>query len=440
MGLAAARIVRIGQRRIALPSRARSAIAYVSLAALLVSGAAIAVLAASPRSPLIHRGELGLPGWVVGPLRNSSAPHVTRDRFYLLLAVMCAGYAGVLATRESVRARWALASIGLLHVAFVLAPPLLSSDVFNYIDYARLGVLHGLDPYVHGPAAARHDPVWHLTAWRHVASTYGPLFTLATYPLAHVSVAAALWSLKAATGLASLGCVALVWRIARQLGRSPLAAAAMFGLNPLLLVWTVGGAHNDVLMLLVMLAGVSLAIGAREGLGAAALVAAAAVKATAGLAVPFLLLASRSRRALAGVVGASAVVYGVAALAFPGHPLGMLSVLATQHQLVGFNSVTNEVALVFGFPGVTPGIRTLTNVLLVGALGWIALRVWRGADWVAACGWSLVVVIVTATWFLAWYAVWPLAFAAVSREPRLTASTFALQAFWLVNHVPHFTV
>jgi alpha-1,6-mannosyltransferase len=193
-------------------------------------------------------------------------------------------------------------------------------------------------------------------------------------------------------------------------------------------------------MLLLMLAGVSLTLGAREGLGAATVVAAAAVKATAGLAVPLLLLASRSRRALAGAVGASAVVYGVAVLAFPGHPLGVLSVLATQRQLVGFNSVPDEVALLFGFPGVTPGLRTLTNLLLVGALGWIALRVWNGADWIAACGWALVVVIVASTWFLPWYAVWPLAFAAVTREPRLTAATFGLQAFWLANHVPHFTV
>jgi alpha-1,6-mannosyltransferase len=440
MGLAAARTVRIGQRRVALPSRARTVIAYGSLAALLVSGVAIALLAANPRSPLVHRGRLGLPGWLVGPLGNVSPARATRDGFYLLVAVMCAGYVGVLAARERLRARYALVTIGLLHVAFVLAPPLLSSDVFNYIDYARLGVLHGLDPYVHGPSAARHDPVWHLTAWRHVASTYGPLFTLASYPLAHVSVAAALWWLKAVTGLASLGCAALVWRIARQLGRSPLAAVAMFGLNPLLLVWTVGGAHNDVLMLLLMLAGVSVAIGAREGLGAAMLVAAAAVKASAALAVPFLLLASRSRRALAGVLAASAAVYAAAALAFPGHPLGVLSVLATQHQLVGFNSVPDEVALLFGFPGVTPGLRTLTNLVLVAALAWIALRVWRGADWVAACGWALVVVIVTATWFLPWYAVWPLAFAAVTREPRLTAATLGLQAFWLLNHVPHFTV
>jgi alpha-1,6-mannosyltransferase len=190
-----------------------------------------------------------------------------------------------------------------------------------------------------------------------------------------------------------------------------------------------------------MLAGVSLALGARESLGGAALVAAAAVKATAGLAIPFLLLASPRRpRVVAGVAAASAAVLGIALLAFPGHPLGVIGVLARQHQFVGYNSVPKEFALLFGFPGVTPGIRTACTVGLVGALAFIAFRVWRGADWVAACGWAMVAVVVTSTWFLAWYAIWPLAFAAVSRDRRLMAATLGLQAFWLANHVPTFTL
>jgi alpha-1,6-mannosyltransferase len=274
-----------------------------------------------------------------------------------------------------------------------------------------------------------------------MASAYGPLFTIATYPLAHVSVAAALWVLKAVTAVASLGCVAMVWLIARQMDRPPAIAAAVFGLNPMLLVWTVGGAHNDILMLLLMLVGVWLALRARESLAGAALVAAAAVKATAGLAIPFLLLRSPRRwRLVAGVAAASAAVYGLAVVAFPGHPLAVIDVLARQHKFVGYNSVPKELALLFGFPGVTPGVRVLAVVILAASLAWIAFRVWRGADWVAACGWAMVAVVVTSTWYLAWYAVWPLAFAAVSRDRRLMVATFGLQAFWLANHFPNFTL
>jgi hypothetical protein len=107
---------------------------------------------------------------------------------------------------------------------------------------------------------------------------------------------------------------------------------------------------------------------------------------------------------------------------------------------VGYNSVPKELALLFGLPGVTPGVRLFSLIAFGAALVWIAWRVWRGLDWVAATGWALVATVVTATWFLAWYAVWPLAFAAVSRDRRLVVATLILQAFWLANHVPHFTL
>src|SRR3712207_8552158 len=38
----------------------------------------------------------------------------------------------------------------LLHVLFTIAPPLISKDVFSYIGYARLGSVHGLNPYENG--------------------------------------------------------------------------------------------------------------------------------------------------------------------------------------------------------------------------------------------------------------------------------------------------
>ena len=64
------------------------------------------------------------------------------------------------------------------------------------------------------------------------------------------------------------------------------------GLNPVLLELAVGGAHNDTLLLLALAAALLLTAGAnpRFRAGAAALVAGIAIKVTAGLALPFLLL------------------------------------------------------------------------------------------------------------------------------------------------------
>ena len=55
--------------------------------------------------------------------------------------------------------------------------------------------------------------------------------------------------MKVALMLASLGDVFLVYRCAQLLGRNPVAAAVIVGINPIVLVWGMGGDHNDFLML-----------------------------------------------------------------------------------------------------------------------------------------------------------------------------------------------
>jgi len=141
---------------------------------------------------------------------------------------------------------------------------LLSHDVFSYVDYARLGVRHGLDPYVTRPDAVPSDPAFARVTWTHTRTVYGPLFTLATYPLAWLSVGAAVAVLKAVAALSVLGLAALVARIAAWRGLEPLRAAAFVALNPLVLVHVVGGAHNDGLTMLLAMLGVAAVLVRRE--------------------------------------------------------------------------------------------------------------------------------------------------------------------------------
>ena len=162
----------------------------------------------------------------------------------------------------------------------------LSHDVYSYVDYARLGVVHGLDPYVHPPSAAAADPAFAEVDWTGATSAYGPLFTLATYPLAWLPVDAAVAALKAVAAAATLGLALVVARLAAARGVDPLRAAAFVALNPLVLVHVVGGAHNDGLAMLLAMLGVAAVLAAREGIGGAGLVAALAIKATAAFAAP----------------------------------------------------------------------------------------------------------------------------------------------------------
>ncbi|MBA3867102.1 MAG: DUF2029 domain-containing protein, partial [Solirubrobacterales bacterium] len=189
-------------------------------------------------------------------------------------------------------ARLVWAAILLLVAAFAIAPVLLSHDAFSYLDYARLGVVHHLNPYGHPPQAAPADRAFADVTWTEATSAYGPLFTLATYPLAWLPVGLAVAVLKALAALSVLGLAALVSRLAAWRGGDPLRAAAFVALNPLVLVHVVGGAHNDGLAMLLAMLGVAAILSAREVSGGAALVAAVAVKASSLFLAPFAFLAA----------------------------------------------------------------------------------------------------------------------------------------------------
>ena len=126
------------------------------------------------------------------------------------------------------------------------APPLPYTDVFNYINYGRMGVVHHLNPYGVLPALEPHsDPSFAPSNWHHLLSSYGPLFTLLTYTLVPLGVHRSVSALKLLVGAASLATLALLWRCARALDRSPTAAVAFVALNPIVVIWGLGADHNE---------------------------------------------------------------------------------------------------------------------------------------------------------------------------------------------------
>lgn len=412
----------------------RVGISFAALAVTTAAGAAICVLAAGGPSPVIPASWQGMPGWMAGPIPGAG-DGIGRAEFSLLFLVMCAGYLVALAVRLDTRVT--IAAIVALHALFMLSPPLLSSDVFGYIDWARLGVIHDLNPYSHGSLAAPQDPAFQYFRWRtDMPSPYGPAFTLASYATAPLGVAGAFWAFKVACALASLGCVALVAACARRLGTDPLRAAAFFGLNPLVLVWAVGGAHNDLIATAAVMGGVLLALAGRERSGGAALVLAVATKVSAGIVAPYALIAARRRGRMAGGMVLAAVAIGAAALAAFGSVTGFLETNRDQQDLVAWSSVPNQAGRLFGAGGITPAIRTLATVALVAALVWTLVRAWRGAGWIAAAGWATFAVIVCSAWIMPWYMVWLLPLAALGRDRRLAIATLVLCAYLVVLRTP----
>lgn len=349
-------------------------------------------------------------------------------------------YLGVLATAPRLGGRVVGALIVLFVVAFACTPILLSHDAFSYVDYARLGVVHGLNPYVSGPAAAPTDPAFAQVTWPNTTSAYGPLFTLATYPLAWLPVSVAVAALKAVAALSVLGLAWTVSRLAAWRGVDPARAAAFVALNPLVLVHIVGGAHNDGLALLVATLGVAALVVRRESSAGASLVAAAAIKASTLFIAPFAFVATlRDSRAslVRFVLGAvvAALVIGLAGyLAFGWHWLHAFGLAGENQGRTSHLSIPETFSRLSGINKVAVRVGALT--LFGAAVAYLLVRTWRGGDWIWAAAWTGFGLLLATSWLLPWYVLWPLPLAAVARDRRLAFLLLALTAYQLAARIP----
>jgi Glycosyltransferase family 87 len=417
------------------------ALAALLALVLLAATAEIVLDGAVGHSALIpHSPEIA--GWLSG-----IGERLGYRVFVIALLVSVGAYAGllVLARRSDAAGlgpRRAIALVAAVQLIVFVGPILLSTDVFSYIAYARMGVEHGVNPYLHGPAAIIGDPVYHYVGqdWKHVATAYGPLYTLLSYPLAPLGVTGALWGMKLEALLASAGTLALLWRCARLRGFDPVWALLVVGANPLFTIYGLGGAHNDLLMILAMMVAITLMVAprvtpAREAWAGAAIVAGALVKVTVAALLPFMIVARRRLAPILGTAAAAVVGAVIAEVAFGSHGVNVFAALNRDSAFVSSDSFPTEIAHLFGKPGVFPVDHDLLKAGLVAIVLYLLWRTWRGYDWIAASGWTLLAVTVTSTWLLAWYILWPLPLAAIVRDRRLLAATLGVQALFVLHQI-----
>jgi hypothetical protein len=409
----------------------------VALAGLCVVYALIAALPAAPGSRVVLATAGGSPDWLLGPLRpfglGSASGSSAGPLLYAGLWVALVLYAVVLVRAADISRRAAIWTVAGLHVLFLLAPPLLSQDVFSYIAYARLGVEHGLSPYTHSPVDIPGDAVFSFAGSKDAVSVYGPAFTLLTYPLSPLGVAGAYWVLKVIAACASLGVVALVWRTAERLGRDPVWPALFVGLSPLVLVHVVSAAHNEALVMLLVMAGVYAFVRGSPRAAGALPTLAAGVKASAGLVVPYLVLGSRVRSALIGVMAAAVALLAMGLAGFGTdvfHALGLLSSNQGRSSRLSFPYLAAELV------GNRSLVRALFGVAFACVAGWTLWGAWRGADPIRMAAWATAAILVATAWLVPWYLLWLLPLAALAVDRRLTLVTVALSGWVLAIGVP----
>ncbi len=424
--------------------RARGAVSarpgYLGLAGLLLTSAVISVSAA--HSDLLLPASVRLPDAVgLEGAFGAMAFHLGLVVLIVLFVLMFVCYALALQAVERLSGRAVLITIAALNALVLLAPPLISTDLFSYIAYGRMGGSYGFNPYVLGPGAIQLDHVYGFidSQWVHTPTAYGPLFTALSYPLAHLGIAANVIAYKAIGGISSLVIVAGVWKAARLRGLDPVNAVALVGLNPVLVVYGVGGGHNDLLMLALMVTGVYVLLQQREHTSGALLVAAAAIKLTAGLMLPFAIAGrrhdARGRSGLLIGAGLASVLFG--ALAFVLFGTGPLHLFGTLQKIQGgggLHSISGFflTALGLGQAGTVAGL--VLNAGLLVAVVWLVRRVWLGElDWITGAGWATVALLLTAGLLLPWYVAWLLPLAALSTDRRLWLASILLTGIMLTT-------
>ncbi len=449
--------------------RAQTRAAALGLITIVALSLFVVLIAANRPSVFSATTHIGyFPGWMAGPL-GGLLPWMTRNATALkfvftgaLVAMYVSYLLALFYAPSRLPARWAIAAVVGVHAIFFLAPPMALTDIFNYVNYGRMEVVHHLNPYTSYPVLEPHgDPSYALSNWHQLLSPYGPLFTLLTFALVPLGVAASFWAIKAVLAAASLGTILLVWKCARMLRLDPVRAIVLVGLNPIVLIWGLGGDHNDFLIVFCIVLGFYLLLragaipaspdsatdapgrsrwwpprAAEVGAGAA-FVAATALKASGGILIPIVLVGlCRAPRRLVGVlmgmVAAGAVLGVASLLAFGLH----IPDLSTQSRVVTNISIPNLLGLALGSGGETETLHSLMSLALAATVIGCCVLAWRNRESITPSGWATVALLVTLGWVLPWYVLWLLPLAALSRSRRLRATTLVLGAYLVIAWAP----
>jgi len=186
--------------------------------------------------------------------------------------------------------RQLMITLAIWSAPLLLAPPLFSRDVYSYLAQGTM-VGAGLDVYEHGPAYYGGPVAAEVPAvWQQTPTPYGPFFLLVATGVAAAAgahLAAGVLGMRLVAVLGVVLLTAALPGLARSCGVDPAAALWLGALNPLVLAHLVAGAHNDAIMVGLLVAGLAAAVARHPAAGAALVALAALVKAPAAIALLF---------------------------------------------------------------------------------------------------------------------------------------------------------
>ncbi|MCF7548336.1 polyprenol phosphomannose-dependent alpha 1,6 mannosyltransferase MptB [Pseudonocardia sp. WMMC193] len=343
----------------------------------------------------------------------------------------------VLARRVGGRAVLSTAVLWMLPM--LVSPPLFTRDPYSYLAQGALP-LFGFDPYAVGPEAMPGvftDNVHYF--WQDTPAPYGPLFILVAKAWAWVTIQLGSNMIVGIIGTRLIMCIGLallIWtmpELTRRLGGRPSVALWVVIANPVMVIHLVGGAHNDLLLVGLLSVGCLAALNRRHVLAIALVTLAMATKASAGVALPFIVLIwvghlegpwfRRLVRAGAAGVAVFLAVFTACSLAAQ-VGLGWLPALSAPSMIVNWLSIPTGLAQLLhtALAGVvTSSPQPYINVLrVIGGIVMVAIIAWNwwkaregGPDAVRRAGIALLAVALLSPATLPWYLSWGLAILAM---------------------------
>jgi alpha-1,6-mannosyltransferase len=403
--------------------------ALLGFAAML----AIAIGASLPSSPF----KLEMPGvWFFGVPGSGGPSH------WGVYFVLAAVYGGLLLlmrvwwgmTRLYSRCpgvpinrmMWVLA---LWSLPMLVIAPLFSRDAYSYAAQGEM-VSHHMNPYLYGPFELGNNsftaPVDNL--WGNAPAPYGPLFLQLDGLFARITFHNELATIVLLRLLALAGVLliaACVPRLARLYHRDGAEVFTLMVLNPVTVLHLIGGAHNDALMLGLLVAGLTAAKEKRPIVGIALCALATAIKAPAAVGMLYIgwsWLGSQAstRDRIRPVVTAGLIGAGV--LGFfsyvSGLGWGWVTILGTPGAVRSWTAPTTSLALLFtgiahfahigvGLGGVLTATRFFGLLTAAIAAVWLLLNSDRIGT-LKALGITLLLFVVLGPVVQPWYLSWGL--------------------------------
>ena len=154
---------------------------------------------------------------------------------------------------------------------YVFTPAMLSHDILVYASYSRIISVYHANPYFVPLSAFPHDPFNPLNYWSHAIAAYGPIWLAicafwglvsGSQPSGYI-LAFRVFALAA--HLLNIWLVTMTLRAMEQSSRTVTLGTLLYAWNPLTLLESSFGGHNDVFMVTFMLAGILLAVRADRG-------------------------------------------------------------------------------------------------------------------------------------------------------------------------------